>query len=60
MAEGIIRVADVIDHIIPLAKGGKDDDANCRSLCHEHHRDRTAEQFGHRKKPRIGKDGWPE
>jgi 5-methylcytosine-specific restriction protein A len=59
-AEGRIRSADVIDHIKPLAMGGLDTDDNTRALCHECHRDRTTEQFGHRARPRIGVDGWPE
>ncbi|RYG79405.1 MAG: HNH endonuclease [Alphaproteobacteria bacterium] len=58
-AQGFVKVADVIDHIVPLAQGGTDDDANTRPLCHEHHKARTAEQFGHRVRQEIGADGWP-
>ncbi len=47
------------DHIVPLAHGGSDEDSNIRSLCREHHLMRTAEQFGLRRKVRIGADGWP-
>jgi 5-methylcytosine-specific restriction protein A len=57
--EGRVEVATVVDHIIPLALGGSDDDANTRNLCKRHHEQRTAEQFGHRKKVTIGADGWP-
>lgn len=56
---GIVRLADVIDHIKPLALGGTDDDANCRALCHDHHREVTTDQFGHRKRIETGLDGWP-
>lgn len=55
----VIRTADVVDHIVPLALGGEDIDDNTRNLCDEHHRIRTAEQFGHRYKPETGEDGWP-
>jgi len=59
MAEGIVRQADVVDHIIPLVKGGPDTDDNTRNLCHDHHTDVTADQFGLRKRQQIGVDGWP-
>jgi 5-methylcytosine-specific restriction protein A len=59
-AKGRPTLATVPDHIVPLAKGGSDDDSNIRCLCADCHRDRTAEQFGSRKKPKIGNDGWPE
>jgi 5-methylcytosine-specific restriction protein A len=54
-----VTEAEVIDHIVPLALGGTDDDSNCRALCHPCHEKRTAEQFGHRIKQEIGLDGWP-
>lgn len=57
-AKGITRQADVVDHIKPLALGGDDSDENTRNLCHDHHRSVTAEQFGYRKKRRVGLDGW--
>jgi 5-methylcytosine-specific restriction protein A len=37
----------VPDHIVPLARGGSDDDSNIRCLCEPCHKIRTAEQFGH-------------
>jgi 5-methylcytosine-specific restriction protein A len=55
----VVRKADVVDHIKPLVLGGSDDDENTRNICFEHHRQVTAEQFGHRLKPRIAEDGWP-
>jgi 5-methylcytosine-specific restriction protein A len=58
-AKGILRLASVPDHIIPLAQGGTDTDNNVRCLCDECHRKRTAEQFGMKYRPAIGKDGWP-
>jgi 5-methylcytosine-specific restriction protein A len=44
---GRTRAATVVDHIKPLALGGSDLDSNTRNLCDEHHREVTAEQFGH-------------
>lgn len=58
-AKGRTTAATVPDHIIPLAKGGSDSDSNIRCLCDDCHKARTAEQFGHKRKPEIGEDGWP-
>lgn len=60
-SEGRVKVADVVDHIRPLALGGQDVDSNTRNLCHEHHDKRTAEQFGRDYRPKVttGADGWP-
>ena len=58
--QGIYRPADVIDHIVPLARGGPDIDRNCRALCNDCHDAVTRQQFGLKPKPpRIGVDGWP-
>ncbi|MDZ7895328.1 MAG: HNH endonuclease signature motif containing protein [Sphingobium sp.] len=43
-----VEPATEVDHIRPLAKGGADVDSNTRNLCADHHREATAEQFGHR------------
>lgn len=52
-------VAEFVDHIKPLALGGKDIDENTRNLCGPCHDVVTTEQFGHRKRSQIGLDGWP-
>jgi 5-methylcytosine-specific restriction protein A len=53
-------VAQLVNHIIPLAHGGSDEDENTENLCKPCDLIVTAEQFGH-KAPRqqIGADGWP-
>jgi 5-methylcytosine-specific restriction enzyme A len=51
---GVITPSTVPDHIIPLAKGGTDDDANIRCLCDRCHRAVTAEQFGHERWAGLG------
>lgn len=57
---GVLTPSVVPDHIVPLAKGGKDTDDNVRCLCDQCHKIRTAEQFGHKPKVRWSVDGWPE
>lgn len=51
LAEGRITEATIVDHTVPLAMGGSDDDENTRNLCEEHNRVVTAEQFGHQQGP---------
>ena len=58
-SQGMVSEAVVPDHIVPLAKGGSDDDSNIRCLCADCHKARTAEQFGHRTTVATGLDGWP-
>ena len=59
-ARGRVELATVPDHIVPLARGGSDDDGNIRCLCAGCHRIRTAGQFGHRSTVGTGADGWPD
>src|SRR5579875_3923227 len=35
-----------IDHIVPLALGGADEDHNCEGLCADHHRQKTSTDLG--------------
>jgi 5-methylcytosine-specific restriction protein A len=60
LAKGRPELATVVDHIIPLSKGGLDEDTNTRNLCTSCHLQVTARQFGYKKpKQPIGVDGWP-
>lgn len=56
---GRVTEATVPDHIIPLAKGGTDEDSNVRCLCAACHDEVTRQEFGHRRVTPIGVDGWP-
>ncbi|MCZ8323073.1 MAG: HNH endonuclease signature motif containing protein [Novosphingobium sp.] len=58
-AKGFVREATVPDHIVPLSRGGSDNDSNIRCLCADCHRTRTAEQFGSRRTVGTDPDGWP-
>lgn len=58
-AQGKVTEAAQLDHIDPLIKGGKDDTSNLQALCVSCHKIKTAEDFGHRKRRKIGIDGFP-
>lgn len=55
---GCISKARELDHIIPLAKGGADTASNKQGLCWTHHKIKTALDFNHKPKVRIGIDGY--
>lgn len=59
LAKGRYTVATVVNHKIPLAHGGPDEDENTENLCDPCDEIATAKQFGHRKRIEIGEDGWP-
>lgn len=48
-----------VDHIVPKAKGGTDDQDNLRALSRECHKRITLEQQGKRYRHAVGLDGWP-
>ncbi|WP_414455028.1 HNH endonuclease [Enterobacter quasiroggenkampii] len=41
---GIVKQASCVDHIIPKAQGGTDDDANLQSLCWRCHATKTGKE----------------
>lgn len=47
LAMGRTRMAERVNHIVPLVHGGSDADANTENLCLECDRKATARQFGH-------------
>ena len=57
--KGRVAAANEWDHIIPLWKGGKDEESNLQGLCGPCHKDKTREDMGLKSKPRIGLDGYP-
>jgi len=49
--EGRVVAADVVDHTIPLWKGGADDESNFQSLCQTpHHDEKSAGEAAERAK----------
>lgn len=51
--------ATEVDHILPKAQGGTDDESNLRAVNKDCHKRITLEQQGKKPRPRIGADGWP-
>ena len=43
-ANGFIQLANQLDHVIPLYKGGADDESNYQSLCVDCHKIKSAEE----------------
>jgi 5-methylcytosine-specific restriction enzyme A len=58
--QGRIKLAEEIDHIIPLHKGGTYEDSNLQGLCKPCHQEKTAADMGVKQKVSISIDGWPE
>ena len=42
---GVVTIATQLDHVIPLFRGGRDDESNLQSLCLEDHLAKTAEEL---------------
>lgn len=59
LAEGRIHTANEVDHRIPKAKGGTDDDDNLQAINHDCHVAKTTRENGGTPKRRYGLDGWP-
>jgi 5-methylcytosine-specific restriction protein A len=56
---GITRLAEELDHHIPLSRGGSDTDDNLVPLCRRCHELKTAQDRGYRVRRRVGIDGYP-
>lgn len=48
-----------LDHVIPLAQGGQDIEANYQPLCTPHHMDKSIRERGDKAKRQVGLDGVP-
>ena len=62
LREGRTTLATIVNHIVPLARGGADTDENTENLCGEHDAIVTADQFGRAepiKGKGVGRDGRP-
>lgn len=60
LSKGHTKLGEELDHIVPISKGGTNDDANLQMLCKECHYLKTLTDLGYKPKPKIGLDGWIE
>ena len=44
-ALGRVSLATEVDHVVPLAEGGSNDDANLQPICGDCHKAKTAEEI---------------
>lgn len=56
---GKVTPATQLDHVVPIHKGGTDDDANLQGLCHDCHADKTCADTGKQRKPGCDVTGMP-
>ena len=56
---GLVTVATEVDHIVPKAKGGGDEESNLQPLCSDCHRKKSLADKGYKAKAPIGVDGFP-
>ena len=58
-ADGVVRVAHEVDHVIPKSKGGTDDLANLQAINRDCHQRKTIVDEGGVPRVRVGLDGFP-
>jgi 5-methylcytosine-specific restriction protein A len=58
-SKGIPKLAQELDHIVPLHKGGTNKEENLQGLCRECHAEKTRIDLGWKERVSIGVDGWP-
>jgi 5-methylcytosine-specific restriction protein A len=58
----VVRAGAEVDHVVPLFKGGADDESNRQTLCSECHKAKTRQDLGHRNRIEFDANGnplWP-
>lgn len=58
-AKGLITLGVEMDHIVPLHRGGGNEDANLQLLCSPCHREKTREEMGWAQTPGFDENGNP-
>jgi 5-methylcytosine-specific restriction protein A len=57
MSKGRITLATDLDHIVALVNGGKDVEDNRQGLCADCHKDKTAQDMGHKQRAKFDAQG---
>ena len=56
-ASGRVSAATELDHILPLCKGGADDETNLQGLCDDCHKAKTSDDLGHHERTKFDPSG---
>jgi 5-methylcytosine-specific restriction protein A len=59
LSQGRVSVSTTPDHIVPLSKGGTDQEDNIQCLCFTCHEEKTSKDLNFKMKRITGLDGWP-
>lgn len=57
---GAVTMGTELDHVVPVFRGGSNEDDNLQWLCTECHREKTAADCGTTYRAPVGVDGWPK
>jgi len=57
--QGYLVAAEEVDHVVPIHKGGKDDESNFQSLCKRHHANKSIKERGWIRRAGCNADGVP-
>lgn len=55
----VVRAGTEVDHVIPLFKGGADDETNRQTLCDECHKAKTRQDLGQKDRIEFDANGLP-
>jgi len=59
MELGYVTPGDEVDHVVPLHKGGEDNERNLQTLCKRHHDAKTRADMGWSTRPGCDASGLP-
>lgn len=57
---GAVKQGTEVDHVVPRAKGGSEDDDNLQTICSDCHKAKTLTDEGRSLRPTVAADGVPD